>query len=124
MGREAAGEREEEGDEDQRKREDGEDDVGGEELPVERPPGAEAVEVGFAVEGEVDEVGDEEDRGEEEGCEHRGAVQRDAAGADEAVAEEQRDGRERVEDGVDAAGASGVGCRRRRWGRGSRRASR
>ncbi len=49
---------------------------GGEELPVEGPPGAEAVEVGVAVEGVVGEVGDEEDGGEEEGREHGGAVAR------------------------------------------------
>src|ERR1700761_6551638 len=61
MGGESSGEREEEGDEDHWKRNDGEDDVRGEELPVEGPPGAEAVEFGFAVKGEVNEVGDEED---------------------------------------------------------------
>ena len=57
--------------------------------------------MGLAVKIEVDEVGDKEDRREEEGGEHRRAVLRDAAGADEAVAEDQRDGREGVEDCVD-----------------------
>ena len=75
--------------------------MGGQELPVKRPPGAEPIEVRLAVKIEIDEVGDEEDRREEECGEHRGAVLRNAARADEAVAKEQRDGRKCVEDCVD-----------------------
>ena len=56
VGREAASEREKEGDQDERKRDGGENDVRGQKLPVEGPPRAEAVEVGFAVEGEVHQI--------------------------------------------------------------------
>ncbi len=99
--REAACERKEEGDEDQWERQHRKNDVGGQELPVKRPPGAEAIEMGLAMKIEIDEVGDKEDRREEECGEHRRAVLCDAAGADEAVSEDQRDGREGVEDCVD-----------------------
>src|SRR5579871_1182017 len=101
MDRKAASEREEKRDEDQRERQHRKNNVRCEELPVEGPPGAEPVEVRFAVEIEVDEVGDKEDRREEEGREHRSAVLRNAAGTDKSVAEEQRDGRESVQDRVD-----------------------
>lgn len=75
--------------------------MGGEKLPVERPPGAETVEVGFAVQGEVGEVGDEEDSGKKERREHGCAMLWDAARADEDEAGDQRDGAEGVEDGVE-----------------------
>ena len=75
--------------------------VRGKQLPVKRPPRAEAVEAGFAVEREVHQVRAEEDGGEEERRKHCGAVLRDAPRADEAVSEEQRDGRERVQNCVD-----------------------
>jgi hypothetical protein len=113
--REATGERQKERDEDERERDDGEKDMRGEELPVEGPPGAETVEVSFAVEGEVGQVRDQEDRREEERREHGGAMLRDAAGADEAVAEEQSDGRESVEDGVDEGQGTEVGSADIRW---------
>ena len=75
--------------------------MGGKELPVEGPPGAESVEVGFAVEGEVGEVGDEEDRGEEERCEHGRAMLWDAACADVTEADDECDGAKRVKDRVE-----------------------
>ena len=96
-----AGEGEEEGDEDHRQRNDGKKDVREQELPIEGPPGAETVEVSLAVEGEVGEIGDQEDRGEEKGSEHRCSVLLDAAGADEDEAGDQRDGAAGVKHGVE-----------------------
>ncbi len=100
VGGEATGKREEERDEDHRKGDDGEEDVRGEELPVKRPPRAEAIEVGLAVEGEVGQVGDQEDGREEESGEHRRSMLGDAPGADVTEADEQSHGAAGVEDGI------------------------
>ena len=99
--RKAACQRKKKRDENEWKRNGREEDVRGEQLPVEGPPCAETVEAGFAVESEVHQVRAEEDGGEEKRRKHCGAVLRNAPRADEAVAEEQRDGRERIQNCVD-----------------------
>ena len=99
---EAAGEGEEEGDQDQREGDHRGQDVGGEEDPeIDEAGGAVAGEAGVAVEGVVGDVGDEEEGGEEEGREHGVAVLDEGAAADVAVADEQGDGAEAVEEGVE-----------------------
>lgn len=99
--RKAPGEREEKRNEDHRQSDDREKDVGEQELPVERPPRAQTVEVGFSMESEVDQVRDQENGGEDKGREHRGAVLGDLACSDESIAEEQGDRRESIEDCID-----------------------
>ena len=100
---EASGERKEEGDEDERKGDDGAEDVGGEqdpkvELAGERMGGGEA---SVAVEGVVGDVADKEQGGKEEGGEHAVAVLGDLPAVDVADAEQKRDGAAGVEDGVE-----------------------
>src|SRR5580692_7156623 len=92
MGGEASGEREEEGDEDERQRDHREQDMRGQELPVKGPERIAARKFGLAVQGEVGEVGDQEDRRKDEGGQHGHAVLRNLAGADEVEAVEQRHG--------------------------------
>lgn len=106
---EASGEREKKSNEDERECDDGEEDVGEQELPVEGPPGTEAVEVGFAVEGEVGEIGDEEDGGEEEGREHCGAMELDVPFSDVAIALDEGKGGEAVEYGVEQGQGTELG---------------
>src|SRR6185437_6095033 len=72
MGRKAAGERKKESNEDERERNGGENNVRGEELPVKRPPRAEAIKVSLAVQGEVHQIGAKEDGREEERRKHGG----------------------------------------------------
>ncbi len=102
VGGEASGEGEEKGDEDEGQCNHGEQDVGGEELPVEGPPGAEAVEMGVAVESMVGDVADEEGRRKDERGEHGIAVFENLPVADEVEADEQGDGAEAIEERVDA----------------------
>jgi len=112
----AAAERKEEGNEDHGERDDRQKNVRKQELPVEGPPRAHAVEVSLSMQVEVDQVGDQKDRREDKRREHRCTMLRDFARADETVADEQRDGRECVEDGVDERQRAELGSRNVRRG--------
>ena len=97
----AAGEREEKGDENQRQSDDGQQDVAGEKRQIKRAQGRVGWVADVAVQSVMKNVADEKERGEGKGGEHGGTMGRDAVGADEGVADEEGDGAEAVERGVE-----------------------
>jgi len=103
----AAGEGKEKGDQHQRQRHDGENDVAGQQRQIDGAQGCVEGIANVAVQGVVRNVTDQKECGEEEGGDHGGAVGFDAVGADEGVADEQRRGGEAVEDGVEG-GQKGI----------------
>ena len=116
--REASREREEEGNQDHRQRDDRREDVWGEQDPEieEAGDGVRGGKVCVAVQRVVGDVGDQEERREEERGKHAGAVFRDRAMLDVRDAEEQGDGAEGVQRGVERReeGKLGAGDVRRR----------
>ena len=100
---EASGEREEEGDEDHRQADDGEKNVRRQQDPEvdEAGGGVGLGEEHVAVEDVVGDVGDEKDARDDEGAEHAVAVFDDLATTNVAEADDEEDGAERVEDGVE-----------------------
>ncbi len=111
MRREAAGEGEKEGDQDHRERYDGEEDVGEKENPEieEARGGMLGGEEHVAVQDVVGDVGHEERAGHNEGREHAVAVCGDLAEPDVAEADEEEDGAECVEDGIQRGEEGEVG---------------
>ena len=102
MLRDAARERKEKRDEHQGQRDDGENDVAGEQREIERAEGGVERIADVAVQRVVRDVADQKQRGEDEGRDHRRAVLLDVVRADEGVADEQRRGGEAVEDALSA----------------------
>src|SRR3979490_578246 len=100
---EASGEREEEGYEDHRQTDDGEEDVRRQQEPEidEARCGVGLGEEHVAVQDMVDDVGDEKDTRNDESADHPVAVCDDLAVADIAKTNDQEDCPERVEDGVE-----------------------
>ena len=97
----AAGEREEEGYEDQRERDDGEENVAAEEPEIKGAKGGSGGVLYVSVQRVVQDVADQKERGEDKGGDHGRAVPGDFAGLDEGEADEQGDGAEAVQDGVE-----------------------
>src|SRR5260370_24491238 len=100
---EASGEGEEEGDEDNRQADDGEQDVRRQQEPEvdEAGRGVGFGEEHVAVQDVVGNVSDEKDGRNDEGAEHAVAVGDDLAAADETIAGDEEDGAERVENGIE-----------------------
>ena len=98
--RDAAGEREEKRDEDQRQSDDGQNDVAREQREIKRAEGGVERIADVAVQRVMGDVAHEKQRGEDEGRDHRRAVLLDVVRADEGVADQERSGGEAVEDCV------------------------
>ena len=108
----AAGEREKEGDENERESQRGQDDVAGEERKIEDAECGVNGIANVAVESMVEDVADEEEGGEGKGREHGRAMSGDAMGANEDVTDENGSSAEAVEDSVEAGqeGKANAGC--------------
>ena len=99
--RKAAGERKEEGDQDQRQRDYSQNNVAGEERKIKRAIGGKGGITDVSVECVVKDVAHEKERGEEECRDHGSAVGGNVACADRGQADEQSRSAEAVEQGIE-----------------------
>lgn len=97
----APAEREKKSDENHRQGHDRETDMRDEQREVNVTNRAQALKAHVAVEGVIGDVGDEENGGKDKRREHGRPVLADALGADEAKTNDEGDGGEGVEQGVE-----------------------